>query len=157
MRPDLRALEGCGRKALFIFCVSGFQSGLGTFKRVLRAGDVNIFLPLKGRSHHAYPVARDGQHPAHTGGTAGLAVRRDAGFAISQRRHIIDVPRKDADVAVNGAHQDALCITVKAQPVRRHDLQMKRSQALSHPLCVSDGRLSLLFGLFHNVVDGAGK
>ena len=90
---DEGALEaGLGQLIFALIQVLPGQDLFGALLGGLGAGLVDLLGPLPGGSNQMDIPVQHGEHPAHAGGAAALAVRvHDMGFAHAQRRAVIAV------------------------------------------------------------------
>ena len=97
---------------------------LDVYKRQLLGGLgaslVDLLGPLPGGSDQMDIPVQHGEHPAHAGGAAALAVRvHDMGFAHTQRGAVITMLCQNGKVAVDGTADHPFRLTVKGTAVRR--------------------------------------
>ena len=101
---DEGALEaGLGQLIFALIQVLPGQDLFGALLGGLGAGLVDLLGPLPGGSDQMDIPVQHGEHPAHEGGAAALAVRvHNMGFAHTQRGAVITMLCQNGKVAVDG-------------------------------------------------------
>ena len=85
----------------------------------LGTGLVDVLCPLPGGCHQTGLAIEYGEHPAHTGGPMALSLGiDDMGLTHAQRGAVIAVLGQDGQVAVNGAADHPLGLSIKDTAVR---------------------------------------
>ena len=129
---DQRPVEfGLGEESRFLGELFFAEFSLGTDFGILCAFDIDILTPLPGCGEQMAFVVHHRAHAPDTGcGAFRSVLHDDVGGPHSDSRAIVDVPRKDGDIAVRGTKHQTLYFPFKRETVHRDNLQMEKVFAM---------------------------